>query len=268
VLWLGDPVAIKEPTGATLRRQAAANVLVVGQRDEQATAMMAVGLVGLAAQVPPAAAAGGGPRFFVLDGTPADASWSGYLPRVAGLLPHGATVVAYRDVPAALAEVAAEVDRRAAAGEESGPAAPPWFVIVHGLQRFRQLRRNENEFDFSAPAEGAEVAPDKLLARVLREGAAVGVHMIVWADTLASVNRSLDRQALREFDQRVLFQMSGADSSALIDTPVAGGIGNNRALFASEELGAVEKFRPYGLPTEAWLSWAVQRLATRPKAAR
>lgn len=258
--WLGDPVAIKEPTAASLRRQAAANLLIVGQRDEQATAMVGVSLVGLGAQIAPSA----GARFFVLDGTPADATLAGYLPRVAGLLPHGVSVVAYRDVPAVLAEIAAEVARRQASGEESGASsAAPWVLVVHGVQRFRQLRRNENEFDFSAPAEGVAAAPDKLLAEILREGAAVGVHTIMWADTLASVNRSLDRQSLREFDQRVLFQMSGADSSALIDTPVAGGIGNNRALYHSEELGAVEKFRPYGLPSEEWLAWAAGRLQAR-----
>ena len=49
---------------------------------------------------------------------------------------------------------------------------------------------------------------------------------------------------------RVLFQMSAADSSNLIDIPVASKLGVNRALFHSEDRGQPEKFRPYGLPSE------------------
>jgi hypothetical protein len=58
---------------------------------------------------------------------------------------------------------------------------------------------------------------------------------------------------LREFEMRVLFQMSVADSSNLIDSPLASKLGMHRALFHSEEQGRLEKFRPYGLPSEAWL---------------
>ena len=54
---------------------------------------------------------------------------------------------------------------------------------------------------------------------------------------------------------RVVFQMSVADSSNLIDNPPAGKLGMHRALFSSEEDGRLEKFRPYGLPSEEWLEW-------------
>ena len=57
---------------------------------------------------------------------------------------------------------------------------------------------------------------------------------------------------------RVLFQMSAADSSTLIDSPAASRLGPNRAFFSSEE-GRLEKFRPYGVPSPAF----VDELATR-----
>jgi hypothetical protein len=79
------------------------------------------------------------------------------------------------------------------------------------------------------------------------------VHTILWCDTVANLNRALERQALREFDSRVLMQMSGADSSALIDAPDASKLGMHRALLFNEEQGVVEKFRPYAMPTEEWL---------------
>ena len=58
---------------------------------------------------------------------------------------------------------------------------------------------------------------------------------------------------MREFDNRVLFQMSASDSSNLIDSPLANKLGFHRALFYSEEQGTNEKFRPYALPSPEWL---------------
>ena len=63
---------------------------------------------------------------------------------------------------------------------------------------------------------------------------------------------------------RVLFQMSAADSSTLIDIPAASKLGVHRALFYSEDRGQPEKFRPYGLPSEEWLAW-VKEATTRPR---
>ena len=55
---------------------------------------------------------------------------------------------------------------------------------------------------------------------------------------------------LREFEMRVAFQMSAADSSSLLDNPAASRLRQHRGLFASEDLGTLEKFRPYGPPSE------------------
>jgi hypothetical protein len=66
----------------------------------------------------------------------------------------------------------------------------------------------------------------------------------------------------------VLFQMSVADSSNLIDTPLASRLGLHRAYFHGEEEGRLEKFRPYGVPTDDWLEWIKKqfqnRAASRP----
>jgi hypothetical protein len=70
----------------------------------------------------------------------------------------------------------------------------------------------------------------------------------------------MDRQTLKEFDYRVLFQMSAADSSHLIDSTGANQLGFHRALLYSEEQGGIEKFRPYADITDAWLEKARQQL--------
>jgi S-DNA-T family DNA segregation ATPase FtsK/SpoIIIE len=59
--------------------------------------------------------------------------------------------------------------------------------------------------------------------------------------------------------------MSATDSSNLIDSPAANKLGFHRALAYSEEQGIIEKFRPYALPGETWLSKVAKGLSSRPK---
>jgi hypothetical protein len=226
---------------------------MVGQRDESALAMMAMSLMSLAAQHAPGSA-----RFYVLDGTPPDAPGSGVLEKVAAALPHDVRVVAWRDVPEAINEIAQEL-----AARESGQKvdASPIYLFVHALQRFRMLRQEE-DFGFSSGGDAAP-KPDRQFGQIIREGPVHGLHVLTWCDTAGNLNRCLDRQSLREFESRVLFQMGSTDSSNLIDSPVAAKLGPYRALFFSEEQGAIEKFRPYAIPDEHWLKSIASRMNER-----
>ncbi|MDZ4754409.1 MAG: FtsK/SpoIIIE domain-containing protein [Phycisphaerae bacterium] len=251
-LWLGDAIAIKPPTAATLRRQAAANVMVVGQHDLPATALMAMTMISVAAQRSPSDA-----RFVLLDGTPADDPKHGLLAKVAAALPHTTHIVPWRDTDDAIRAVAEEAGARQAGGDDHTSV----FLIVHGLQRYRQLRRNEDDYSFGG--DTATASTDKLFAGILREGAPLGIHVILWCDTVVSLQRALDRSAMREFDWRAMFQLSATDSSTLIDSPAASRLGPQRALLYSEELGTIEKFRPWLLPTDEFLERARESLATK-----
>ena len=51
--WLGDAIAIKDPTAIVFRPQSGSNVLIVGQNDEAALAMMMMATLSIAAQHPP-----------------------------------------------------------------------------------------------------------------------------------------------------------------------------------------------------------------------
>jgi hypothetical protein len=232
-IWTGEAVAIKDPTCARLARAAGANVASISPRDDQALATTAAFLLSIHLEAPDA-------TIDVLDGTPADAPEYGMLERFARDRGIKANFVAYRDVESRLAEIAQDVTDRA-----ENPGRPRRFLVVHQLQRYRTLRRNEDDFSFSG--SDAPPSPDKLLAGIVREGPVAGVHVLVMCDTLASLQRSFDRNALREFDWKVLFQISPADSSNLIDSPAASRLGTNRGLLHSEELGLLEKFRPYAL---------------------
>jgi hypothetical protein len=249
--WLGEAMAIKDPTAAVFRAQSGSNLLIVGQHDEPALGILTTAIISLAAQ-----SQLGTPRFFVLDGSPEDSPHHGVLARLAEVVPQGVRCGDWHDQAAVIAEVAEEVYRRQK-NNETGAA--PIYLLIYGLQRFRDLRRQEDDFSFSRRGE-EKPNTAKLFMDILREGPALGIHVLTWCDSLNNVNRCLDRQGMREFEMRVLFQMSATDSSILIDTPAAGKLGLHRALFYSEDQGRLEKFRPYGPPSPAWLTEVGQLL--------
>jgi hypothetical protein len=196
-----------------------------------------------------AAGNGEAPMLRLADGTPADSPFFEFLPRIAQRLPLDARTIGRRDLPETLQEIAAIVERRQ---ESDIHDAPPVFLVIFGLQRFRDLRQSD-EFSFSMDEDDAAPKPEKLFAEILREGPAVGVHTLSWCDTATNVDRALGRQMMREFDMRVVLQMSAIDSTNLIDNPLANKLGLRHALFYSDERGTIEKFRPYGVPEAAWL---------------
>jgi len=258
--WVGEPVAIKDPTAALFRRQGGNHLLIVGQNEEAALGIMASSLVSLAAQFPPSRSdtARKGAKFIILDGTPEDHPSADALGRLARWLPHPVELGGWREAARLLATLAAEVEQR---GQPDAHDGPEIFLFIHDLPRFRDLRRGEEEFSFSRREEA--VTPLDRLKTVLRDGPALGMHVLIWSDNLNNLNRSFDHQGLREFDMRVLFQMSQNDSGHLLDSPAAGKLGPHRALFASEEQNRLEKFRPYQVPADTWSTWAGEQLRKR-----
>ena len=254
--WLGEPVAIKPPTAAHFRRQSASNLLLVGRDDESAMGMVAAALLSLAAQHPISNLQSPISQFYILDFSPVDAPYADLLARLANMLPHPVKRGRRRQLPDIIAEVASEVNRRLEMDEDRVWKEPAVYLFIYGLQRARDLRQEEDfGFSFGMEAEEAPPNPARQFATIVREGPEVGVHTVVWCDTYANLTRTLDRRTLREFEMRVAMQMGAEDSANLIDTPAASKLGLYRAYFYSEDESRLEKFRPYGLPSEAWLEW-------------
>jgi DNA segregation ATPase FtsK/SpoIIIE-like protein len=257
--WLGEAIAIKDPTAAVFSRHSGSNLLLVGQHGEAALGILTAALISLAAQLPSTQAGQQGPGFFWLGEPGQDAtSADGLLQRLPTVVRQPLRLIGWRDLGQVLGELAAEVDRRQ---KERQNNAPPLFLFVYGLQRFRDLRRQEDDFGFTRRGEEKLVHSSKYFATIVRDGPTVGVFTLTWCDTLTNLNRTFDRQGLRELEMKVLFQMSAGDSSNLIDSPVAAKLGLTRALFCTEEQGRVEKFRPYGLPTDGWLQTVSEKLS-------
>ncbi|REK11188.1 MAG: cell division protein FtsK [Planctomycetota bacterium] len=258
-IWLGDAVSIKDPTSITFRRQSGSHLLAIGQNEDAALGIFTAALASLAAHRwgEPAKC----PRFYIFDGSGADTPPAGTIGQLVEAFAPAARRVSPREMRDAVDELVTEVQRRL---DDPSASAPPIFVVAYGLQRLRDLRRGEDDFGFSRSLEDRPKDPSKQFGDVLRDGPGVGVHVLVWCDSVTNLQRTWDRQALREFEMRVVFQMNANDSSTLIDTPLAARLGRHRALFHSDELGILEKFRPYRVPPADWLAGAARSIASPP----
>ena len=276
-IWLGDAVEIKQPTELPFPRQSGSHLLLIGQDSEAALGLMSTAVVSLAAQLSPetrderqepaelsetidqSSPTAHCPlptaRILVFDGSPVDAPDAELWRTVSKSIP-GVRIVSTRNALEVLKELTEEQQARDADRES---VRPPIFVFVSQLSRFRDLRKPDDDYSFGGGfGSGEPAAPSggKLFADLIANGPENGIHFILWCDSYNNLERWMSRQSLREMERRVLFQMNAADSSNLIDSPVASRLGTHRALLHFQESGAIEKFRPYGLPKKPWLDWA------------
>ncbi|RMG35911.1 MAG: cell division protein FtsK [Planctomycetota bacterium] len=266
--WIGDAVAITGAVAVQLRRQPGAHLLVVGRSEDSALGILANAALSLAWQraagapgrtTPGERNTGPGtcetadqpPSLVVLDGSrPEDAGHAAWPQLVARLGPTCRRIDPSGPVEETIDGLLAEVERR----EHETDEAPPMFVVIYGLARFRQLRKAEDDFGFGLDRD-KPASLSKRFADLLRRGPLVGVHTLVWCDSYNNLTRWLPRDAIREFESRVALAMSANDSSNLIESPVAARLGPHRAYLYEEASGTLVKFRPYAAGTAAWFDW-------------
>ncbi len=270
VAWLGEAVAIKDPTTIRFHSQGGQNLLVVGQSDLPTVGLLATSIISLACQVRPNAESREPeaaitntehegqpvPQFIILDGNFGGVSTETWK-ELQAALPHTVQIGEPRDAPAVLATLAAEITRREQSGSRDDT---PIFVVIFNLGRFRDLKKSDDDMGFSFGGGEKKVSPSKQFTDLLKNGPNFGIHTLVWSDTYNNVSRWFSSQTLREFEVRIVFQLSASDSSNLIDGPLASKLGPNRAILHSVDQGTNEKFRPYGPPTPEWLADVASRL--------
>jgi hypothetical protein len=258
-VWLGSAVRIEPATHITLRRQGGHNLAVIGQHEEIGAGVLASSVLALAAQHGEAAV-----RFTVLDGTRPESRVPGLWGQVSATIGEPLELIPPRNAAAAINTLAEEVNRRTQSPEERYASI---YLVVYDLAQFRDLRQTEDDFSFSfGKSNGKPPAPDRQFRTILKEGPAVGVHVLLWCESYNSLTRSIDRLSLREIEFRVASQMSAADSTSLIDSPAAALLGEHRALLYRDDLGTQTKFRPYGPPTPEWLAWCAEQLRNEAEA--
>jgi hypothetical protein len=243
--WIGAPNSIKGPTEVAFQRQGGSHLLVVGQGEEADLSIPAVALVSLAAQYPPDTV-----QFILLDSSAPGSPERAFYERVLQAIPHPVLRPRRDEIGSLLKELAAEISQRT--GEEPSAQIRTTYLIVPGIHNFKQLRQDD-DFAFSRGDTEDGPKPSASFLDLITEGPGKGFHAIVTVDSYNNVVRFLGRKGLAEFQWRVLFQMSPADSASLIDNPEAGKLGLHRAILYNEREGYIEKFRPYQLAGNAWL---------------
>lgn len=251
--WVGQSSSLKGAAEVSFPAAAGGNLLIVGQNREAAVATCAAITLAFAARHRPGAL-----RLLALDGEDRDGLFATLHARLADSLPHQPVRYEARNLGELLGELASELDRRQAGGSDRTPIV----FTVFALQRLRQLRADDDGGLGGAFGEKSE-PPAERFARLLANGPEYGLHTIVCCDSLSSVQRSLGRRTLRDFDARMLFQMSATDSTELIDDDGACRLGLHTALLTALGDGRREKFRPYSLPDPAFLDGLKERYRAR-----
>ena len=253
--WLGDSVSMGGPIELQFGLREGGNVLIVGRDEQAALGVLAACSLALGAQATTSGT--NSTVIHVLDGSLPNSettrTWQ-HLSRVWTTRENQSgpliAVAAPRETTKVLSDVMAELQRRA---DEPGP---PMFLFVYDLARFRDLRKSDDDFGFSGGFGGGgekTTNPSQLFSEILRDGPAAGIFTFAWVDSYPTAQRWLARDQMNRFEQRVLFAMNANDSSSLVDSPLAGRLGENRALLYRGDLGTLEKFRPFSPPPAEWL---------------
>ena len=237
-LYLGEPIAIRPPVAARLRRQSGSNLLIITRNENEGVGMAVSSAASLLLALPP-----GGVRLGLINFATADDPSAAFAPLLAELFPDRVSVCSrQRDVAGMLDQIAL-----LARGRSEGAAASETFVLfLIGLHRVKALRENAEDEDGLRPVEA--------LRTILKEGPEGGVHTIAWCDTWPNARTHLDDRLHGEFSQRVGGIMNGDDSRWFLDDEAAARLDDHRCLYYDEDRpGQLVKFRPYALPDQEWL---------------
>ncbi|WP_417851153.1 FtsK/SpoIIIE domain-containing protein [Thalassoglobus sp.] len=256
-IWLGDAVEIQPPTAIQFHRQSGSHLLVVGQDSLTATGILTSAAMTFAAS---SCAEPAFPTLHLFDGNPPETEEAKRWKTILNSLPTATQYVTPREAAESLESLTAELERRT---ENPDDQHPPVFVLIHNIAKFRDLRKVEDDYGlggFGSSAEEKPADPGKLFSNLLTEGPIFGIHFVIWCDSYNNVERCFSRHTMKEFELRVAMQMNQADSSNLIESPIASRLGTHRAFLHREETGLSEKFRPYGVPPQEWVDQFTQTM--------
>jgi len=230
---LGQPVSIDDACAVQFRRQSGSHLLIVGMNAESAESIfrsVIYSLVknpvrrGRVIMVDLALRADEPERFG------ASAEWLG----------EDLEIVSPRQLVSLLAGWRERMEE---------PRQEEVYLAFFGLHRARDIQPHDDfgGLSMSFSDEPAPATPGQQLGDLLREGPEHGIHVLAWCDSAPNLTRRVSAPTVREFEMRVLFQMSLQDSLALTDSPAASRLGLGRAVFTSDELGRQETFKPYAV---------------------
>jgi len=254
-LWVGEPIGMEPAHAVEMKRQSGSHLMVI-QREE------ALGFGVVFGAVLSALAQRDADRVRVefVDLSSADADWADYPEAIEQVLPNSCRVYGRREMLQVIADLAASVKAAEGSGVKDLPST---YLVIFGLHRARDLRREAKSIGFGRETSGPSVQEN--LATILKEGAEVGVHVLLWCDTYQNLANALDPAAVAEIGKRVVGSLSSNDSSRLLDDPVASKITKEYRMIAydDEKVGIFKHIRPFLPPSPDWLLATLQTLAAR-----
>ena len=234
----GESVAINPAVVFPLTEQAGRNILLVGGDDAQAASVINTVTSSLIAHGRNAKSA---PQIFAIQGAKPTDARALALTKIWQSLDANIEVADVRNTEKIIDQVHQIVQKRT--NEESDSEHGMVLLNLIQLSRLRELRKDD---DFGMGGFGEEeLKADKKLEEILRDGPSCGVHTMIWAESYSTVNRWLSRTAFREMEIRLLMQMSGNDSTNLIDSVSASKLGDHVMLLYDEATGQEHRFRPF-----------------------
>ena len=243
--WPGESVTISDPPPVRFENQPASNMLVVGRQTQDIRSMLAAGVLGMAMTSPKA-------RFWIAESPNSGETGLGAL--LEGLGDRIRTIQS----KSLKADLGALRETLHARQDTPGIEAEPIFLILSDLARLRDLRKSDDDFGFGGfgAGESETPSPTKMLAEVLRDGAAVGIHTILCTDSSVTFGHATDRSALNEFGTLIIFQTTPAESTHFLDNVSATRLDRTQALLVRPSEGESIKIRPYALvENETWIRW-------------
>lgn len=243
-LYLGEPTVLQEGHARwRMLRQSRGNLLMVGTDEDQAFRLLTGVMASISAQLPE-----GQGRVLLANLTNVDSELHDEFEAFYEL-PTPTEVGLRSDVVDFIGQAHTELETRRVAAENRDrkrrrTLTPPMFLVLFGLQRARKLRKE----GLRAPEATAR------LLEVIREGPDVGVHVVVWLDTVASLKALMSTTDTAEFGGRLA--LNSGDAASILGPqhqPVPKLKGNYALLVDAEHPEDLHKVRCYGSDSLTWL---------------
>jgi len=240
---IGQPMTISGNADVVLRRESGANLALV-LRDQDSGPQAALTMV-LASILRGATDGAAEPIVDVLDFLSIDEAVEDLLdPFVAqGTVRLGRR----RQLRERLEEFVEEMATRLG---EDDYRSPSKVLVLYGIHRARDL-----DSDGDSDDDGTDLG--ELLDRLLRDGPEVGLHTVMWSDTLAAMHRRISRTGLKELAWWVLGPMSPDDSRAITDTDAAASLRSHQALVFNGDTDQVRRITLFERPSAGWITTAL-----------
>ena len=123
-------------------------------------------------------------------------------------------------------------------------------LFLFGIHRARDLDSELGSLD----VDGDLV---EKLERVMRDGPEVGIHVWMWADSVAGASRRLTPRMMRETGWRIAGRMSTDDSHSFISTGQAGDLRDSQLLLTNEDRGISTRLTCFSPPAQTWVAQLV-----------